>query len=127
MSGRRGLHTQGFEAQSDLDTAQATRDQDNANVLVAQANLQLANLNLGYCTITAPIDGRIGAVTLTKGNLVTPSTPPLATINQLDPIRVVFSVSDRTVISAQQKTGANSQQIDCRPRRQPDPAGRLRL
>jgi membrane fusion protein (multidrug efflux system) len=106
------LKTQGFEAQSDLDTAQATRDQDNANVLAAQANLQLANLNLGYCTISAPIDGRIGAVTLTKGNLVTPNTPPLAIINQLDPIRVVFSVSDRAVISAQQKAGADSQQID---------------
>jgi membrane fusion protein, multidrug efflux system len=105
------LSTQGFEAQANLDTARAQRDQDNANVLAAQANLDQANLNLSYCTITAPIDGRVGAITLTKGNLVTPSTPPLATINQLDPIRVVFSVSDRTVVSAQQRTGTSSQQI----------------
>ncbi|HWG06785.1 MAG TPA: efflux RND transporter periplasmic adaptor subunit, partial [Beijerinckiaceae bacterium] len=56
------LNTQGFEAQANLDTAQALRDQNNAAVLTAQANLQLANLNLGYCTITAPIDGRIGAL-----------------------------------------------------------------
>ena len=36
---------------------------------------------------------------------MTPSPPQLATVNQLDPIRVVFSVSDRTVISAQQRAG----------------------
>jgi membrane fusion protein (multidrug efflux system) len=62
-------------------------------VLSATAAIAVAQLNLSYCTIQAPIAGRIGAVTLTKGNLVTPSTGALATINQLDPIRVVFSVS----------------------------------
>jgi membrane fusion protein (multidrug efflux system) len=105
------LNTKGFEAQSNLDTAIATRDKDNANVLVAQANLTQANLNLGYCTISAPIDGRIGAFTLTKGNLVMPSTAPLTTINQLDPIRVVFAVSDSNVVSAEQKAGVSTQQI----------------
>jgi membrane fusion protein (multidrug efflux system) len=56
---------------------------------------------LSYCTITAPIDGRIGTVTLTRGNLVTPGTGTLATINQLDPIRVVFSVStDSPILDA---------------------------
>lgn len=99
------LRQQGVEAQSTLDQATATRDQDQAAVLNAQAGVTQAALNLSYCTITSPIDGRIGAVTLTKGNLVTPSTPALATINQLDPIRVVFSVSDRTVVGTMQKTG----------------------
>ncbi|HYZ23127.1 MAG TPA: efflux RND transporter periplasmic adaptor subunit [Rhodopila sp.] len=105
------LNKQGFEAQANLDQATANLEQAQAAVLTAQSNLQQAALNLSYCTITSPIDGRIGAVTLTKGNLVTPSTPTMATINQLDPIRVVFSVSDSEVVSAQKQTGATQEQI----------------
>jgi membrane fusion protein (multidrug efflux system) len=102
---------QDVTAQSDLDSATATRDEDQANVLAGEAAVAQAALNLSYCTITAPIDGRIGVITLTKGNLVTPSTPTLATVNQMDPIRVVFSVSDRDVISVQRKTGSSPDKI----------------
>jgi membrane fusion protein (multidrug efflux system) len=104
------LNSTGFEAESSLDQAIATRDEDQANVLSAKANLANAELNLSYCTITAPIDGRIGAVTLTKGNLVTSSSGSLATINQLDPIRVVFSVSSNSPIlnSMQASSSGNS-------------------
>ncbi len=77
--------------------------QDEATVKLDQANVDNAKLNLSYTTITSPIAGQIGAVTLTKGNLVTPSTPALATINQLDPIRVVFSVS--YLMNAAEKAG----------------------
>jgi len=92
------LNSTGFQSESSLDQALATRNEDAANVLSAQANVATAQLNLGYCTITAPIAGRIGAVALTKGNLVTTSTGTLATINQLDPIRVEFSVSANSPI-----------------------------
>ncbi|MGH7048968.1 MAG: efflux RND transporter periplasmic adaptor subunit, partial [Stellaceae bacterium] len=100
------LNKQGFEAASDLDQATATLAQDQASVLSAQANVTEAALNLGYCTITSPIAGRIGAVSMTKGNLVTPSTSALATVNQLNPIRVVFSIPYRTMVQAEQKTDA---------------------
>ncbi|HUD59043.1 MAG TPA: efflux RND transporter periplasmic adaptor subunit [Acetobacteraceae bacterium] len=105
------LNNQGFEAQSNLDSALATRDQARAAVLSAQANLAQAALNLSYCTIRSPIDGRIGAVTLTKGNLVTPTTPALAAVNQLDPIRVVFSVADSDLVRVEQKTGHTQGEI----------------
>jgi membrane fusion protein (multidrug efflux system) len=105
------LTQRSVETQANLEQAQATRDQDQANVQAANANLEQANLNLSYTTITSPIAGRIGAVSLTKGNLVTPSTPALATVNQLDPIRVVFSVSDRVIVSAQQRTGTSAARI----------------
>jgi membrane fusion protein (multidrug efflux system) len=97
------LNATGFEAQSNLDSALATRNEDQANVLSAQANVANAELNLSYCTITAPIDGRVGAVALTKGNLVTTTTGTLITINQLDPIRVEFSVAaDSPILAAAQ-------------------------
>jgi len=103
------LKTSGFESESSLDQALATRSEDQANVLSAQANLANAQLNLSYCTITAPIAGRIGAVALTKGNLVTSGTGTLVTINQLDPIRVVFSVSsDSPILSTMQNSTARS-------------------
>jgi membrane fusion protein (multidrug efflux system) len=103
------LNTTGFEAQSDLDAALASRNEDQANVLSAQASLANAALNLSYCTIIAPIDGRIGVVALTKGNLVTTTTGTLATINQLDPIRVVFSVSADSPILAAERESVGSQ------------------
>jgi membrane fusion protein (multidrug efflux system) len=100
------LNNSGFSPTSTLDQDLATRNEDQATVLSATAAIAVAQLNLSYCTITAPIDGRIGAVTLTKGNLVTPSTGALATINQIDPIRVVFSVStDSPILYATHATG----------------------
>jgi membrane fusion protein (multidrug efflux system) len=89
----RNLNSSGFSPTSTLDQDIATRQEDQANILSANAAIAMAQLNLSYCTITAPIAGRIGNIPLTQGNLVTPSTSALATINQLDPIRVVFAVS----------------------------------
>lgn len=86
------LNRSGFSPQATLDQDLATRNQDQASVLSAEAGVITAQLNLSYCTIKAPIDGRIGKVALTKGNLVTTTTGTLATINQLDPIRVTFAV-----------------------------------
>ncbi len=93
------LASRGVASQATLDQATATRDQDQAAVVSAQANVAQAALNLSYCTISAPISGRVGRVTLTKGNLVTPSTSALITINELSPIRVVFAVSYRDIVT----------------------------
>ena len=104
------LRQSGFEAESSLDSASAIRNEDRSNVLSAEAGVTNAALNLSYCTITAPIEGRIGAVALTKGNLVTATTGTLATINQLNPIRVVFSVStDSPILTAAQNDPSESQ------------------
>jgi membrane fusion protein, multidrug efflux system len=94
------LTRQQFESVANLNQAQATRAQDQAEVAATKATLAQAELNLSYCTIASPIAGRIGAVTLTRGNLVTATTPALATVVQLDPIRVVFPVSDQTIVAA---------------------------
>jgi membrane fusion protein (multidrug efflux system) len=107
------LNSSGFSPTSTLDQDLAMRNEDEANILSATAAIATAQLNLSYCTITAPIAGRIGAVTLTKGNLVTPSTGVLATINQLDPIRVVFSVStDSPILYATHYTAGKQSASD---------------
>jgi membrane fusion protein (multidrug efflux system) len=64
-------------------------------------------LNLGYTTIKAPIDGRIGRAAYTVGNLVGPGSEALARIVQMDPIRVVYSVSENEYVSARMEAAAN--------------------
>lgn len=105
------LASQQAAPQQTLDTAVATRDADAATVQAAESQVRSAQINLGYTRIKAPITGRIGAATVTKGNLVSTSTGPLATIVQLDPIRVVFSVDASSLVTAEQKRGSSVQEL----------------
>jgi membrane fusion protein (multidrug efflux system) len=82
--------------------AQATLDQDRANlesakasVLQNQAALTVAQENLGYTDVMSPVDGRIGLIAYTHGNLVNAASGVLATIVSQDPIYVQFPVSVR--------------------------------
>jgi RND family efflux transporter MFP subunit len=79
---------------TDLDNAVAEELRAKAQVEQAKANLQIARINLNYTSIRAPISGRIGRTAFTKGNLVGPNSGALARIVQLDPIRVVYSISE---------------------------------
>ncbi len=79
---------------TDLDNAVAEELRAKAQVEQAKANLQLARINLNYTSIRAPISGRIGRTAFTIGNLVGPNSGALARIVQLDPIRVVYSISE---------------------------------
>ncbi len=90
-------------SQTDLETAESDELQARAAVQQAQANLNLAKLDLGFCEIHAPISGRIGAALVTKGNYVTAASGDLAKIVQMNPIRVVFSLTDRAYVSLRQR------------------------
>src|SRR5262245_60850003 len=59
---------------------------------VDQHALNAAKLQLSYCTIYSPIEGRTGAVMLKAGNLVKIADAPMVVINQVDPIYVNFTV-----------------------------------
>ncbi len=73
------------------------------DALSAKAAYDLAKVDLDRTSIFAPISGRIGAAKVTKGNYVTPASTELARIVQIDPIRVVFSQTDRDYLAARQK------------------------
>jgi RND family efflux transporter MFP subunit len=90
-------------SQSDLDTAESAHLQAVANIKQAEANLNLAQIDLAYAEIRAPISGRIGAAMLTKGNYVNRASDVLAHIVQTDPIRVVFSMTDRAYLDLRRK------------------------
>ncbi len=86
------LQTQGVVAASDADTYASAADAADAVLNADQAAIRAAELNLEYCTITSPIDGRTGAVMLKAGNLVKVADVPIVVINQVDPIYVNFTV-----------------------------------
>lgn len=80
---------------SDLDTAESETLQARAAIDQAKASLRLAQINLGYTKITAPITGQIGKAEFTKGNYVTSAGGALTSIVQVDPIRVSFALPDK--------------------------------
>jgi membrane fusion protein (multidrug efflux system) len=84
--------------QATVDQRAADEEAAQASVMEAQAELDQAEINLGYTEIRSPIDGRIGLATFTIGNLVQPSSGKLATIVSQDPIYVIFQVSQRNVL-----------------------------
>jgi RND family efflux transporter MFP subunit len=69
------------------DTAIAAAGSSKANVEADEAAVKQADLNLGYTKITAPIDGIVGFANNQVGDLVGPSTGPLTTMSQIDPIK----------------------------------------
>jgi membrane fusion protein (multidrug efflux system) len=87
-------------SQSDLDTAEANTAENRAMLHKAEATLQQAEIDLGYTRITSPIDGRIGRALITAGNLVSPSSGSLATVIQIDPVRVVLAMPDSEYLTA---------------------------
>ncbi|MGF1474129.1 MAG: efflux RND transporter periplasmic adaptor subunit [Geminicoccaceae bacterium] len=96
------LYEDNVVAESSVDDARAAFESADADVLAAQSAVDRAELDLDYTTITAPIDGKIGETMYTAGNFVELASGTLARIVQLDPIRVVFSLSDRDFVEFQQ-------------------------
>ena len=84
--------------QSTVDAAKAGQGNLQGQLLSAQAQLKTSQINLGYTTITSPIDGKIGRTNVTAGNVVTPSSGTLATVVGQDPMYVVFPASVRSVL-----------------------------
>jgi membrane fusion protein (multidrug efflux system) len=76
------------------DTAIAAADSSTANVEADKAAVQQAEINLSYTKITAPIDGMVGFANNQVGDLVGPTTGPLTTMSQVDPIKAVVTAGE---------------------------------
>ncbi|WP_159948641.1 efflux RND transporter periplasmic adaptor subunit [Rhizobium sp. 18065] len=88
-----------------LEESQAASETAEASVLSAMARVDQAELNLSFTRISSPFDGRIGAATFSVGSYVSNSSPALARVVVVDPIRVVFSVSDRSILELRAAAG----------------------
>ena len=94
-------------SQEEYDTRKNAVDLTQAQVQQATAAAEAARLNLEYCSIRSPIDGRAGHRLVDVGNVVTANTATLLTIERLDPIYADFTVAqnDLTVVQRNMKRG----------------------
>ena len=99
LSRTQDLIKRGAISQSDYDNQVSSEAQAAAAVQLAQANLETAQLNLGYTRIYAPFRGEIGKSNFSVGNLINPTSGTLATLTSMDPIYVTFQVDERQLIS----------------------------
>jgi multidrug efflux system membrane fusion protein len=90
------LLKEGVIAQEQYDQRQTNAAALNAMVKADQAAEENARLQLEYCSIQSPIDGRTGDLKVDRGNIVKANdTTPLVVINQVTPIYVSFAVPER--------------------------------
>jgi len=92
-------------SQRDLDDATAAVMEAEASVISAKANVEQAELNLSFTHITAPIDGMTGRAVYQQGTLISPNVNGLLTeVSVIDPLWVVFSVSDNELLQGKGET-----------------------
>jgi RND family efflux transporter MFP subunit len=95
---QQALVSRQISTQANFDQARANRDVNQATVEQDQVNLQQAQINYGYTQVTAPFDGTVTQRLVSVGELVGTNSPTqLATIFQLQPIWVNFTISERDV------------------------------
>ena len=113
----RAVYEQKLTSVEQLDAAVAATGGATASVAADQAAIEIAQLNLEYTRIRAPIDGKTGPILVQPGNLVANnSTAALVTINQIQPIKVSFSLpqSDLPRIQARASGGGLVATVDQR-------------
>lgn len=94
-----GLLQQDAAAQTDVDRWHYDRDANQADVMYAEAQVELARLNLGYTTVKAPFQGRISRRYKDPGNVVGAGEETvLADINKVDPIYVYFTINEQDLL-----------------------------
>jgi len=102
------LLKKGLTSQDMYDQAKTTADAFAATVKAEEAVVENAKVQLGYCTIISPINGRTGKYLIDEGNLVKANETVLNTVNQIKPIEVSFTVPEQNLgeISRQMSRGS---------------------
>jgi membrane fusion protein (multidrug efflux system) len=98
--------------QQDLDNAQAAVQVGEAAVLSAQARVESATLDLGYCDVRAPMSGLVGAKQVSIGDLVGKGQPTLlVTMSTLDPIWFYCNVGEVNYLRAEAETRRSGKKV----------------
>jgi membrane fusion protein, multidrug efflux system len=90
-------------SKQDYDTKKNTVDVNQAQVEAAKAAIESAQINLNYCYIHSPIDGRAGARLVDVGNIVQANTTSLLSIQRLDPIYATFTITEQDLSEVQKR------------------------
>ncbi len=117
-----GLGKDKAVSQQDVDNAKATVDQADAEVKAAKAAVELSRLNLEWCKVLSPINGRASSKLVTVGNLVNGGAGQatlLTTIQSVTPIYCYVDVDERSVLKYQKlavekkRTSAREGRVPC--------------
>jgi multidrug efflux system membrane fusion protein len=103
------LNSQDSIARQTVDTAAATVRQDQGIIKFDQAAIDTQKLNLTYCHITSPVDGRVGLRQVDQGNYVTTGdTNGIVVVTTLQPISVIFTLPEDSIPAVQKRTRAGA-------------------
>ena len=83
-----------------------------ADLAADQANVESARVQLSYCTVAAPIAGRLGTLAVDRGNVVKANETALVTINRISPIHVAFTVPEKHLSELKQRMAAGRLSVD---------------
>lgn len=97
----RKLAATGAGSQQDYDEYLAKQAENIGALKVAAAQVEQAQLNLGFTRITAPIDGKISRTLLTVGNLVNADMTDLTTLVSIDPMYAYFNIEEPMLLRLQ--------------------------
>ncbi len=103
----------GSIAQQQVDTQKALVDQLDGTVRNDQAQIDAAKLNIVYCHITAPFNGRVGLRQVDPGNIVhAADTNPMLILTQLQPIAVIFTLPEDVLPRVAQQMTHGTLEVD---------------
>jgi multidrug efflux system membrane fusion protein len=105
------LHESGLSSNNDYDIARTGAQALEAAIKADKAAVETAKLQLEYCTISSPIDGRTGSLKVHEGNVVKANETSFVTINQIAPIYVAFSVGEKHLTAIQRYMAAGPLQV----------------
>lgn len=105
------LYEQGMISRKAFDDAVSAQEVAAAGVKAAQAALAQAKLDLAYTRVEAPISGVTSRALKSEGSLVEAQQTLLTTISQVDPIHVIFSISESENLKLQREAAAGRLQL----------------
>jgi RND family efflux transporter MFP subunit len=95
------LAKKGAASQQDVDQYTAQQAENVGALKAAEAQVDMAQLNLGFTRVAAPITGKIARTLITPGNLVNADATLLTTIKSIDPMYAYFNIEEPTVLRIQ--------------------------
>jgi membrane fusion protein, multidrug efflux system len=106
------LIQKGVVARQQYDKFRTDADALQATVLADRAAVENAKIQLGYCSIYSPIDGRTGSLIVNQGNIIKAEDINLVVINQIIPIDVAFSVPEQFLPEIKKYMASGKLQVD---------------
>jgi multidrug efflux system membrane fusion protein len=105
------LLKKGYASQNDYDNSVTAMEVLKATLASDRAAVENAAIQIGYCSIHSPIDGVIGAISINQGNLIKEKDVAIATINQISPIRISFTLPQQYLPSIRKYMAVNTLEV----------------